>query len=101
MKWFQLRIIHRIIGTNIVLKSMGIAASENCGLCGNVRESIQHVFWQCDVSQAFWVQFVNWVKEKCQHAQNIRLSEVLVLLGYDVNIKISILSYGLRCKHKD
>ena len=88
MKWFQIRIIHRIIGTNIVLKQMGVTTSENCGLCGTEKDSIEHIFWHCGVSQNFWTEFVNLVNEKCPNAHNMRLSKCLVLLGHDDTIMI-------------
>ena len=44
MKWFQIRILHRILGTNIVLKHMGITQNENCSLCNRERDRIEHIF---------------------------------------------------------
>ena len=87
LRWFQLRIIHRILGTNVVLKEMGLSADEKCGLCGDERDSIEHMFWDCDVAQVFWMQFVNLVKQKCDNAHTLRLSKCLVILGIDDNIK--------------
>ena len=88
MKWFQMRIMHRIIGTNVVLKHMGVVTDENCNFCGNEKDNIEHIFWHCIASQNFWTQFVNLVNEKCYNANNMRLSKCLVLLGTDENIKI-------------
>ena len=88
MKWFQIRVLHRIIGTNVVLKQMGIKENENCNFCDNVKDSIEHTFWECVLSQQFWTQFLNLVNEKCNNVYNMRFSKSLVLLGIDNNIKI-------------
>lgn len=93
MKWFQMRIMHRIIGTNVVLRHMGVVTDENCNLCGNEKDNIEHIFWHCTASQHFWTQFVNLVNEKCYNAHNMRLSKCLVLLGTDENIKIDSTFY--------
>ena len=88
MKWFQIRIVHRIIGTNVLLKHMGLTQSENCSFCNCDKESIEHIFWRCTVSRHFWDDLVNLVNEKCPNSFNFRLSESLVILGIDRNIKI-------------
>ena len=66
---------------------MGLSANENCGLCANEKDSIEHMFWNCNITQIFWTQFVDLVKEKCQNAYNLRLSKGLVILGVDDNIR--------------
>ena len=38
LKWFQMRIIHRIIATNIVLNKMGVTANTQCGFCNDEKE---------------------------------------------------------------
>jgi hypothetical protein len=86
MKWFQLRITHRIIGTNIVLKNMGISQSEFCTFCTEDRESINHLFWQCRYIQTFWHDFNELINEKCENAININVSETFIILGHDSNI---------------
>jgi len=88
MKWFQIRILHRILGTNIVLKHMGITQNENCSFCNRERDRLEHIFWRCDVSRTFWDRLVELVNDKCQNTGNLRLSETLVLLGTDRAIKI-------------
>jgi len=88
LKWFQMRIMHRIIGTNVVLKQIGVANNENCNMCDNVKDSIEHIFWNCVYAERFWTQFLNLVNEKCTNVFNMRFTKCLVLLGIDENIKI-------------
>ena len=42
LKWFQMRIMHRLIGTNVILKQMGVRTDENCSFCNDVKYSIEH-----------------------------------------------------------
>ena len=39
LKWLQMRIIHRIIATNIVLNKMGVTANTQCGFCNDEKDS--------------------------------------------------------------
>ena len=43
LKWLQIRIIHRIIATNIVLNKMGVTANTQCGFCNDKKDSIEHL----------------------------------------------------------
>ena len=88
MKWFQMRVIHRILGTNIVLKQMGIAQTETCSFCNAERDTIEHLFWYCNVSRAFWDRLVVLINSTCQNAFNFRLTESLVIIGIDEQVKI-------------
>ena len=45
IKWFQIRIVHRIIATNVVLSCIGVQNDERCSFCRKERENIQHLFW--------------------------------------------------------
>ena len=45
LKWFQVRILHRIIATNVILQEMGISADNKCCFCVREKDSIQHIFF--------------------------------------------------------
>ena len=85
LKWLQLRIVHRIIGTNIVLKQMGEKENEMCTFCGSERENIQHLFWRCNISNTFWQSLQKLFHEKCQIAERLQFTEKLILFGLDIN----------------
>lgn len=87
LKWFQIRIIHRILGTNITLQSMGIENSYNCTFCHMEKENIQHLFWSCQVVQRFWMDFQAQILAKCPHAVMLRFTQHLVIFGCDHQIK--------------
>lgn len=87
LKWFQLRIIQRIIATNIVLKEIGVTDDIMCSFCKNSRDSIEHMFWRCEIAQRFWICLQNLINEKCTVACNITLTESLILFGIAQNFK--------------
>ena len=110
LKWLQIRIVHRIIATNVMLKEMGVAQTDKCSFCKNERESIQHTFWLCQHVHNFWEKLENAFNERCNNVHNLRLTESLVLLGTDQNIKTDSVFYFIillakqyvyRCKYKE
>jgi hypothetical protein len=87
LKWFQIRLVHRILATNIVLKEMGVVSNNLCSFCNNERESLQHLFWTCKFSCDFWNELERLINEKCQHASNFKFSQSLILFGQDNKTK--------------
>ena len=47
IKWFQMRIMHRIIGTNVILKEMGGTNSNKYSVCLIAKDTIQYIFGEC------------------------------------------------------
>ena len=81
LKWLQMRIVHRVIATNVVLKKMGIINCEQCTFCVE-KDSIEHFFWQCYFTRRFCRLLEN-LSTSCETACNIRITENLVLFGID------------------
>ena len=44
LQWFQFRINHRILGTNVLLLKMGVRQNDLCAFCLHEPETICHVF---------------------------------------------------------
>ena len=42
-----MRIMHRIIGTNVILKEMGVTNSNKYSVCLIAKDTIQHIFGEC------------------------------------------------------
>ena len=93
MKWFQIRILHRILGTNVVLEQIGLMTDNKCSFCSTVKDGILHMLWDCAVIQQFWEQFIELVKRKCHNCARMKLSANLVILGVDKDIKIDAVFY--------
>ena len=53
LRWFQMRILHIIIATNMTLKEMGVVDDTRCKFCNNERDSIEHIFWKWDYNKRF------------------------------------------------
>ena len=54
LRYFQFKIIHRYIGTNQNLFKFGYVDSNSCFFCKNYTETIQHLFWECNIITQFW-----------------------------------------------
>ena len=87
LKWFQIRLIHRIIATNIVLMHMGIENDITCSFCRQDRDSINHIFWSCTYVRSFWEQFQIVLNAGCPNATSVTLNENIVLFGHDIHFK--------------
>ena len=87
LKWMQVRIVHRILATNVILKEMGVQMNNMCTFCQIERDSIDHVFWKCNFATLFWNGLENIINEKCDHAANFKFTEKLVLFGIDDNVR--------------
>ena len=79
-KWFQYRILHRILGTQQSLYKMQISDSSNCLLYKNNQETIIHLFFQCPNSIHLCNQLENVIQEKGSF--HIKFNPEDVLLGY-------------------
>ena len=53
-----------------------------CTFCGLDEETITHVFWDCNLIQAFWNDLLVWLNSKCLHLVNFTFSQILVIFGY-------------------
>ena len=62
--WFQYRIIFGILGTKDYLFKMKIVDSNQCRLCGQNAETIQHLFSQCEIVENLWAEIKQWIKRK-------------------------------------
>ena len=64
LRWFQFRIIHRILPTKRYLNVRKVIDSAECSFCGNEEETIEHLFWNCDIVTRFWNEFLTILKAK-------------------------------------
>ena len=80
LKWFQFRIIHRILGTNYLLNKMRLKQNDNCTFCNIDKETIKHLFWECEHVQYFWDMLETLLRDKCRF-ENISFNAVDIILG--------------------
>ena len=79
-QWFQYRILHRILGTQKLLHTVGISQSSLCLLCNSEVETLIHLFYMCPKVNNLWKQ----LEEKILTFTgfSIDLSPTTILLGY-------------------
>ena len=90
LRWFQLRLLHRIVPTNKFLHLCKLVDSPLCTFCNQEEETISHLFWDCHVAQKFWTDFVNLLKSKCVGCADLTVNKILVLFGVDDRLKTDI-----------
>jgi hypothetical protein len=54
IQWFQVRLLHRVLGTNELLFNIGRKENSLCTFCLRETESIEHLFWRCLTIQLFY-----------------------------------------------
>ena len=59
---FQFKIVHRILPCNSFLLKCKLKETELCTFCSEIKENIFHIFWECNVSQNFWLSVIDWIK---------------------------------------
>ena len=55
LRYFQFKILHRILGTKDYLFKIGYINSNLCSFCRDECEDIPHLFWSCRVTTQFWI----------------------------------------------
>lgn len=85
LKWFQVRVIHRLIPTRKFLYDRKIVDDPLCSFCDQEIQTIQHLFWSCDRLKDFWNEFEGLI-ELCYHSHIFHFTEELVLFGCKDNV---------------
>ena len=65
LQWFQIRINHRILGTNFLLEKMKIKNSNICSYCKLEPETIIHLFFNCPQTTTFWKDLEHLINSRC------------------------------------
>ena len=96
LKWFQYRIIHRILGTKQLLFKCKIKNDPRCSFCNTSAETIEHLFYYCRHSKNIWVQLENWFNTV---DFNISFDIKTVIFGYETGKYAPINLMILTVKH--
>ena len=81
LRWFQLRILHRILPTRRYLHICKIIDSPICLLCKNHDETLCHLFWECTIVQTFWKDLETLLRLKCYNCSRFSFKLDLVIFG--------------------
>ena len=57
---FHFKVLHRYLATNKFLHKIGLVPSFLCTFCKRESESIEHLLIECDYSNKFWQDLINW-----------------------------------------
>ena len=57
---FQFNVLHSCLATNKFLHKIGLAPSFLCTFCKRESKSIEHLLIQCEYSNKFWQDLINW-----------------------------------------
>ena len=82
LKWFQIRLMTRILGTNIVLFGMNIRNDDICSFCNEERETIEHLFSECNVIWNLLNAFKSKLIELNIVDRSFRFDDVMLLFGF-------------------
>ena len=87
LKWFQTRLLHRLLPTQKYLYLCKLVDSPICNFCKEEEQSIPHMLYDCPIIYKFWTDFHQLMRVQFQVCNNFTLDKELVLLGTKQNIK--------------
>ena len=87
---FQYRLLQRGLVTNIQLHHWQLLDTNMCTLCGKQKESLIHLFYECEKTQILWKQITLWMKEKYKvtfqlNATTVIMNRIVKKAGHVVN----------------
>lgn len=82
LQYFQYRFLHRILGTNELRHRMKIIESPCCTFCGDQTETIDHLFWECQVTSSFILDV-----EQCILGRQFFFTKEDIFFGYKLLLK--------------
>lgn len=77
IQWFQYRIVHRILTTNVFLKRIGIVQSDLCSFCDLYPENLSHIFWECTYVEELWNSFFEWINDQTNMMIDANIVDIL------------------------
>ena len=76
--WFQDRILHRILTTNVFVSKF-TDTSPMCTFCYRERETLLHLFVECEKVQSIWRCIKNLIRDRTRC--NVELNKLEIILG--------------------
>jgi len=81
LRWFQYRILHRILGTNDLLYKMNKRINDLCTFCKEEKETLSHLFVKCHISSRFWIMFQSHIQKSIPRRLHFTLTPIEILFG--------------------
>jgi len=70
----QFKLLHRRITTNDYLHKISISLTDICTFCEQKKDSLIHLFWDCEFVQTFWQNIQHWLIQHQIKPQNFSLT---------------------------
>ena len=80
LRWFQYKIVHRILFTNDLLFKLKLVNEKCCSFCGIHVETPIHLFCECQLSSRIWTSLSHWISRKTDN--RIEFSSKNILFGF-------------------
>jgi len=87
LMWSQTRIVHYILTTNYSVSKFDPNQTPLCTFCKIELETIEHLIWDCEKVQTFWVNLQESINTSCPHARNFKFNKQYVLFGLSDALK--------------
>ena len=65
LKMFQYKLLHRTIPTNAFLYKCRLVETELCAFCGETRETLLHLFCDCNIVKNIWLKIYEQLQIRC------------------------------------
>ena len=75
LKWFQYRILYRVLTTNDYLYKRKVIDSNRCTSCKTEKETISHLLWDWTYTEIFWIT------KNTPHTRSFNITEQLFIFG--------------------
>ena len=86
LRAFQFKFLHRILPTNRLLKLWQIKDSDTCSFCEQEIETLTHLFYNCQITQNFWLQVKEWVRSKSGIIFDFTILDIMMLVADETNL---------------
>ena len=78
--WLQSKIINQILGTRLLLQKIKITNNPNCVFCNRDKETLLHLFFECDHVSQLWNSLYTWIRNKSR--LQITPDKCTIILGH-------------------
>ena len=80
LRTFQFKFLRRRIATNDFRYKVGITSNDLCSFCNLYVETLEHIFWSCPFTQAFWINVTEWINLNTPSLQTYHFPMSMTLL---------------------
>jgi len=87
LRWFQIKLLHRLIPTNRYLHMRRLKDNAYCTFCDSEEENLMHLFWNCRFSMSLWKDLESLLHNMCTHCSRLTFSQKLIVFGVEEGIK--------------